>query len=213
VSYWKLALLVGIVFVATFQSTSILLSLRSALFDVPRTSSVSSHGISHNLYMGLAVEGNPWGIKWDDGAAHADINAGGRIPYGSDQHFSNLRQRYLSIVANHPVQVAQIYANKLLHTLLVIPQKARPSLIVATCTIALLLSLALLLRRRSTTPSEALMLFVAWASFGMVVLQGVLAMPAYQFVSPGKFASVAGFVVLLETTLRSMVRDRSGKVA
>jgi hypothetical protein len=57
---------------------------------------------------------------------------------------------------------------------------------------------------------EITMLVVVWASFGVVLLQGVLAMPWHQFISPGKYAAICGFAVLGECAFRRLLQEPIG---
>jgi hypothetical protein len=203
VSFRAVIAAVGLV-IATFYSTSGLIALRSAIFDVPRSdSAIASHGISHNLYLGLGVPGNPWGIKWDDNAALAHVGDADRVRYGSEDHYRSLRNGYLRILTTEPLAVAKIYAGKLKDAVLEVTRSDTPVRKALMSIAALVLSFAWLARSQPRLSSIELGTLVAiWASFGMVLLQGVLALPAHQFISPGKYAAICGFVILGECVAR-----------
>ena len=212
---WRTGVILAALGLATLYSTSALFALRGILQDVPRSGhAIESHGISHNLYMGLGVPGNPWGIKWDDGAALAHIGEAGRIRYGSDDHYRSLRNSYVRIVMTEPLQVARIYAQKLVDSLFEISQSSRPERKVTLAVLAFVLLIAVLARSRSRpTPEELGMLVAVWGSLAVVLLQGVLAMPAHLFISPGKYAAICGFAILSECVARRVLRDPERDIA
>lgn len=74
-----------------------------------------SHGISHNLLIGLGTEPNSFGLHWDDrdGFRIAERIQPGVKPY-SEQYFKILQGVYWNIVRNHPVEVFLIYIKKTL---------------------------------------------------------------------------------------------------
>ena len=83
-----------------YFSANIAIGTRDLLFDVEPALRPTSHGISHNLFMGLGVKKNPWGIKWDDGATFNDhvktVNA--NAIYASHEHYAILRNKYINIL-------------------------------------------------------------------------------------------------------------------
>jgi len=93
-------------------------TLRNFAYDLAPSGQMETHGIWHNLYIGLGVVGNPFGIIWDDtnGFEHAraiDPN----VKYISKHYYDVLRDAYFDLVAQHPFTVARIYAEKLLYAI------------------------------------------------------------------------------------------------
>lgn len=203
------ALAAGLVF-ATFFSTHALIGLRSALYGIPRGEHVIQHGISHNLYMGLGVPGNPWGIKWSDEEGHAHASKIGPVRYASSAHYDNLWYLYLQIALNHPLQVMKIYVDKLSETLLVISDNRHGRLARVALLITVLLTAYMLLRRQGAA-QDNMIVFSVWGMFGIVVLQGVLALPMVTFISPGPFAGACGLAVLIAAVTRRVLRRLHGR--
>ena len=212
---WRIGVAAAALTLATFYATSGLFALRGVLYDVARSNdAIESHGISHNLYMGLAVPGNPWGIRWDDSAALSHVGEADRVQYGSDDHYRSLRRGYFQIMLSDPLTIAQIYSGKLLESVIEVSRWSKDGHKVSLAVAFSLLLIAVPAgRRRKPSMEEITMLVVVWASFGVVLLQGVLAMPWHQFISPGKFAAICGFAVLSECGFRRLVREPIGNAA
>jgi hypothetical protein len=91
-----------------------ILSLRDAIYGIPPSTRMEQHGVWHNLYIGLGVVVNPFGIEWNDASG---IQAVRRIDpsvvYLSNKYFAVLRRQYFRIVMSHPLEVARIYLVKL----------------------------------------------------------------------------------------------------
>jgi hypothetical protein len=209
IAVWRICVVLGALTLATFYASSLLVALRGVIHDVPRSSSaIMSHGISHNLYMGLGVPGNPWGIEWDDVKALTSAGLADQVQYGSIDHYRGLRDRYVQILVSSPVVVASIYGRKFVDSVLEVTQNRTPARRATLWGLLLLLLTAVLARaRRRLTTAELTTLLAAWASFGLILLQGVLALPEHQFISPGKFAAFLGFAVLTECVLRGVLQE------
>jgi hypothetical protein len=209
---WRLGVVVAAISLATFYATSGLFALRGVLYNVARSNDViESHGISHNLYMGLAVPGNPWGIRWDDSAPLSHVGEADRVRYGSDEHYRSLRSGYVQIMLSDPLTIARIYCGKLLESVIEVSRRSKDSHKVSLAVALSLLLIAVPARsRRKPSMEEITMLVVVWASFGVVLLQGVLAMPWHQFISPGKYAAICGFAVLGECAFRRLLQEPIG---
>lgn len=88
----------------------ILVSMRATFFDVGPGSKQQSHGISHNLYIGLGSQENPWGIKWDDSyAAQAVSSVRPDVEYVSEEYFDTLWQLYAQRWLEHPGAILRVY--------------------------------------------------------------------------------------------------------
>jgi hypothetical protein len=84
---------------------------------VPAGKGIISHGIAHNLYIGLGSEPNepnPFGIQWSDSVGESAVRAvDPTISYGSERYFSTLMSLYFKAVRDHPFAVARIYASRM----------------------------------------------------------------------------------------------------
>jgi hypothetical protein len=196
---------------ATFYSTSVLIKIREVVFGIPRGERIIQHGISHNLYMGLGVENNPWGIRWDDLYAYESASRIGKVDYASEEHYANLRRLYFDIVLSDPITVLRIYVKKFGKALLIAAGDDSRDLVKESVTILMLLSI-LVWVRRSPKGDETIVAVGIWAGFGTLMLQGVLAQPWGHLISPGKLGAVCGIVVLLEAVGRSIAARLEEKV-
>lgn len=200
---WRSATAIICLAVAAFYSTSALIKVREIVYGVPRGERIIQHGISHNLYLGLGVENNPWGIKWNDGYGYESATRIGKADYASEEHYANLWRLYFNIVLSDPIAVLKIYAGKLGSSLLVAAGDDSRKLTKGGVAILILLTI-LIWSRRSPKGDEMIVALGTWAGFGTVMLQGVLALPAGGFISPGKLGALCGIVVLVEAVGRSV---------
>jgi len=191
---WLLVLLVLVFF--SWQTPRWALVVRDALFPVQPASLVQTHGISHNLYIGLGAGGeNKFGIRWDDGFGDAAVkSADPSVKYVSPEYFRILWREYLSRVAEDPLEVVRIYAIKsrkiLAHRL---PAWAPPLWLVIIGSCALLFASYRRWGRQDAIGfgATSIVFMTALAFIGMFIAQGVLAHPAKQYAHP-----IGGFVLL-----------------
>lgn len=174
------------------QAARGLVTLRSWTSDVPAGQRLVDHGISHNLYIGLGVYPNPWGIEWlDENARDAVARLDPSIDYATPAYFRALWRLYLGIVWRDPIGVAHLYWRKTLETLTYEELAMR-----LPATLALLGSAWWWLagkRRawlRALVGSTILVL--------LVLLQGVLAKPWWPFFYPAAFGVQVVLLGLLE---------------
>jgi putative flippase GtrA len=100
-----------LIIVMTTNAALVLTEYRVYVQGVPLGGGIISHGISHNLYIGLGSDPNPFGIEWSDTAGAEAVKAiDPTIPYGSPRYFEVLRKLYFDAVIEHPLEVARIYA-------------------------------------------------------------------------------------------------------
>ena len=99
------------------NASGLLTAYRIHYQGVPAGKSIVSHGIAHNLYIGLGSEPNepnPFGIQWSDTAGANAVKAvDPTIPYGSEKYFDTLMSLYFKAVRDHPFGVARIYASRM----------------------------------------------------------------------------------------------------
>jgi len=191
---------------ATFFSTHALIGARSVLYGIPRGEHIIQHGISHNLYIGLGVPGNPWGIKWSDQDGFDHASKLGSVRYASSRHYDNLLYLYMQTVLNDPLVVAKIYVDKLRDSLLIISDRNYRRLNRVAALLIILLAAHFFLRRQGAS-RENLLLSAVWGMFAIVLLQGVLALPLLIFLSPGPLSVACGLAVLIAAvTQRALSR-------
>jgi hypothetical protein len=109
---WLLILLVA-TFLA-WQAPRWVLMARDTCFPIQPTINVQTHGMAHNLYIGLGAAGdNKFGIRWDDSDGAAAVQkVDASVPYVSGEYFKILMRAYLDRVAEDPIEVARIYSIK-----------------------------------------------------------------------------------------------------
>lgn len=182
-SFRRIAACAGLALVLCLptQAARGLVALRNVLSDVPPGRRIIDHGISHNLYIGLGVYPNPWGIEWLDGnGKEAARRANPSIKYATPAYFRTLWRLYFGVVWRDPIGVARVYRRKAGETL------AYEGL--STKLVAALVLLGAAWRwlpgharpwLRTMVGSTLLALFV--------LLQGVLAKPWWAFYYPAVF--------------------------
>ena len=74
---------------------------------------LTTHGLSHTLYLGLGFVENKWGIRYDDdyGEEIADT-ADPPVVFCSPEYFRLMWKLYLARWAEDPIEVMRIYAAK-----------------------------------------------------------------------------------------------------
>jgi hypothetical protein len=76
---------------------------------------MEQHGAWHNLYIGLGVVENPFGIVWNDEYGVATVRKiSPTTKYLSAEYYRILRDEYFRIVRHHPLHVVTVYLNKLI---------------------------------------------------------------------------------------------------
>jgi hypothetical protein len=111
-------LIVAIALLASYKAPYLILRARDIAFQLPPSTMLEQHGIWHNLYIGLGVVPNPFGIEWSDDYARSAVNrADPSVILLSPRYFDMLRNWYFSILFHHPLEVAAVYLKKLSITL------------------------------------------------------------------------------------------------
>lgn len=103
---------------AAYKTPSIILFARDAAYHLASSQMMETHGIWHNLYIGLGAVANPFGIAWDDwnGFNHAK-SIDPDVVLLSRHYYDIMRQSYFDILIHYPADVLIIYTKKLLITL------------------------------------------------------------------------------------------------
>lgn len=107
------ALAVGTVIASQVGHASF--ALRNALFEIDTAEISGTHGISHNLYLGLGGVPTKFGTNWDDDdglAAAQQVKP--TVVFYSPEYFRILRNLYFDKWRSDPAEVLRIYAAKLL---------------------------------------------------------------------------------------------------
>jgi len=190
---------VSIAFIGVYSFHNGLLSLRNCLFNLRPSSQVATHGIAHNLYLGLGTEPNPWGIAWNDSVGRKAVqNIDPKIVFGSEEYFSRIKSLYLSILWNYPREVLSIYTTKFAKIL-----AFRTPWLPGTLSIYLVLIpiftgvLTFLLHSLPHFKSRLLLSGVLFSFSILFLLQGVLAFPHMQYMGPVFFGVLINIIVLL----------------
>jgi hypothetical protein len=107
------AILIAGIFLS-YQTPGLVSLARNVAFHVPSASFPEQHGIWHNVYIGLGVVANPLGIVWEDGNAKmAAERIDPSVTYLSAKYFAILRDEYFRVLTQHPLEVANVYREKL----------------------------------------------------------------------------------------------------
>ncbi len=195
---WKLRLLIlmGVV-VFAWQAPRWILTARDALFPIQPASLIQTHGISHNLYIGLGAGGeNKFGIRWDDSEGDAAVKrVDPNVQYVSPEYFRILWRLYLNRLAEDPVEVIRIYAAKSLDILKYrLPEWAPPLwlMIISSCGLLMVGYRQSGRRDKYAFGAIPIVVVMALAFIGMFIAQGVLAHPSRQYAHP-----IGGFVLFI----------------
>ena len=145
------------------HGTDLLVKYRETVQGIPMGRGILTHGLSHNLYIGLGAEPNALGIEWSDTyAANLVQSIDPTISYGSPKYFEVLGRAYIDVVLRHPVEVAKIYASK--------ASKVLTPKIVVWLTIAIAFMMAMLALHRLEHGS-----FERWPPLSAICAVGVAA--------------------------------------
>jgi hypothetical protein len=95
------------------SATNIVLALRDYVWSVPATTLIDRHGVQHNLFIGLGVVPNSFGVEWSDGfglLAAQRVNPD--VEYVSTEYYEILGSEYLRLLHENPLEVSRIYLYK-----------------------------------------------------------------------------------------------------
>jgi len=173
------------------HGTELLVKYRETAQGVPTGRGILTHGLSHNLYIGLGAEPNALGIEWSDTyAANLVKSIDPTVLYGSPKYFEVLGRAYVDLVMRHPVEVAKIYASKAAKVL-------TPKIVVwLTFAIAFMMSMLALYRLEQgkfvRQPPLSAICMVAVAATLLHAAQAIMTVP-----SPGYFTQANIGLVLI----------------
>lgn len=199
--------------VASWKIPHGVLAARDAIFHVEPAKLIQTHGIAHNLYIGLGVVENKFGIEWlDSSASDAVARVDPKVPYVSEKYYRILWQLYWQRLQEDPLEVLRIYTVKASMMLL------QPLPLVHVPLLGVVLGLALILilgARRILDPDRQASgawgtLSVALTFILFFVLQGVLAHPGVDYALPIGAFSVMAFGAVVELLVREYRRRKGG---
>ena len=180
------------------QAARGLVALRSRLSDVPPGRRLVEHGISHNLYIGLGVYPNPWGIEWvDTNGRFAVARVDPSSKYATPAYFRTLWRLYLDVVQRDPIGVAYVYLRKAGDTL------AYGGLSTKLFAVLVLLGSAWRWVPRNGRPWLRVLAGSTLLAF-LVLLQGVLAKPWWGFYYPAVFGVDIVLLGVVEVSWRTL---------
>lgn len=106
--------LLGVLTVLASQSARIVVAARDMVYAVDTTQLVSTHGMSHTLFVGLGSVENKFGLVYNDQTGwKAASEAVPGIEYFSKDYFILMRKLYFQKWAEDPLEVVRIYLVKL----------------------------------------------------------------------------------------------------
>jgi hypothetical protein len=174
------------------------------VFDLPRSPAIAEHGISHNLYLGLGSEPNPWGIVWRDAYGHQAVAE--RDPKAaccSAPYFDTLWTLYLEKVREDPGTVAKIYLEKA-RKVLWMPLEGWPGRTLHYFLLLLAMLGALWWRgKRDPTHDQGKLTSATALAVALVLflLQGVLAVPEARYLYPAQLGVLVPLLLVAEGLL------------
>jgi hypothetical protein len=189
---------------AGYKAPSILLAARDFAYSLPSTGQMETHGIWHNLYIGLGAVDNPFGIIWNDenGFEHARA-IDPTVRFTSKHYYDLLRGAYFDIVIHHPLAVAKVYIAKFW-----IAITQRPWIILfVTMIIAALLRFGLTDRQPWRTRIDAV-LTVSTLFPCFFLAQSIL----FHFSEVYRFPMVISLILMIGVSIE-MAIERSAKAA
>lgn len=180
------AVVVGILVAGVGSAGWSLLRARDLVWDVPPAELVESHGLSHNLVIGIGVVENSLGVKWSDTcgwelARTVDPSVG----YVTPAYYRCLWRVYGRLWLEHPREMARVYWEKSLGMLQqrafgMIPMWA---VLLTSAGMAITAMLPGMIRSSPTMP-HFLLIVPACSLIGMYVLQGAVVHPDRQYWQP-----------------------------
>ncbi len=174
--------------VVAAQSGRLATAARDIAFAMDTRDSIDTHGMSHNLFMGLGTIDNKFGIRWDDDTAlEFARTVAPDVRFYSRQYYQIMWQLYLEKWRQDPAEAARVYVDKL-RTILSdrILDSAPPLWLFLTLVVAIhWFTHGRRLSCGSVRCDERLAIsLVALGFTGMFVAQAVLAHPSRLYAAP-----------------------------
>lgn len=193
--------------VVSSMATTATLAIRDAIWNVPESVRIDRHGVQHNLFIGLGVVPNSFGIKWlDDYGLEAARRVDPSVEYVSRAYYNVLWSEYTRMVFSDPIEVVRIYTHKL-WIFVTSELGGRLWLTIPMGMAGLLLYGAYLLQRRGSPFSNAPDLLVGVATIFILMhcAQAALIHPSMQYGAPVKLL----YVLVLAASAEWLMRGRT----
>lgn len=180
------AIFVVLLLSVSSYATTAVLAARDTIWNVPESSLIDRHGIQHNLFIGLGVVPNSFGVEWNDGygfevARRVDPTVG----YVSFEYYEILGEEYFRLLFEDPLEVVRIYSLKAKIFL----ESSVPSAFFLRVPIGVSFLFSILVyflvrRKSSGLQRQDHVVVVAVVFFLMYLAQGILIHPSTQYSSP-----------------------------
>jgi len=194
-----LAVLVGL----AVLTPTLTLRARDAIWDVPAAKKIESHGIWHNVFIGLGVIDNKFGIEWSDASGADRVQQiDPSVAYVSEKYYQILKDEYFNTIKSAPFDVASIYIRKL--GMVLQQHLAKPLIPLLPWSLSLLLVVILTIvssrfndenLRAQTFHARKELQFISALFVCAFVIQGVLVHPSTQYLFP-----VGAFLVIVASS-------------
>jgi|GEM_PF-6962010 hypothetical protein len=149
------------------------------------------HGISHNLFIGLGIVPNKWGIEYEDLSGYEFAKrVDPSVAYASNQHFKILKNLYFQYIKEDPLEILRIYYEKIKMML-----KYPPLLI--SFLIFPIFCFSFFLKTSLTRRKELPLFLLSTVGVLFFFLQGLLAHPGRYYIGPAIFFSCIQCGILL----------------
>ena len=164
-----------------------MLRARDLVWNVPPAKLVESHGMSHNLVIGIGVVENSLGVKWSDSCGwELAKTANPTVGYVTPEYYRCLWRVYGRFWLEHPGEMARVYWKKLLGML---QQRAFGRSIPMWAVLLVSAGMAItamspVMIRCSPAIPHFLLVVPACSLIGMYVLQGTVVHPDRQYWQP-----------------------------
>ncbi|MCB4756450.1 MAG: hypothetical protein LHV69_05350 [Elusimicrobia bacterium] len=169
-----------------------LFSLRNYAYDFRPPDAPSSHGLSHNIYIGLGIPSNPWGITYNDEFMFQKFKQlYPDVEIRSRSYYRLLWKEYLSLVSTAPLKVLRIYIEKTFRSFAILRFGPFEILLFTLSFLgAGLVHFILLYRNRDPDPIFSIIFAFGLTSL-LLVSQGILAWPSVMYYYPVPFGITA----------------------
>lgn len=168
---------------------------------------VTAHGFGHNILIGLGVDGNSFGLRWEDKCGYEYIRQ--RYPdvtAGSRAYYEAAMREYLSLLVKNPVEVAGIYLRKLIVTSRQLGVSLAEYAVLGA--VMSVLAIALLMKRQARDDVLAAVVVGTSLLVFLTIAQSVLAWTDYSFMHPAEVGFVVAWMFLV-----AWLRNRGWKLS
>ena len=198
----KHLLLITLVTLAPLKALDTILMTRNILYNMSSENVFhKSHGLGHNLYIGLGTNKNPWGLKYDDNMGRKLLeDQNSPIKFASSEYYTLVLNEYVRLIKSSPKLVTLIYFKKFKH---VFSYKfgffnsrrfLRWMLFgIFVCSVIILRSKNIIYHKKDGIIFPVLLLIII-----LILLQGVLAIPDFVHIYPAYILSTYACFLIIE---------------